>query len=140
MDTANFALPRTYTTTVNKTGKTYVLKLDQMPESSIAFFLEYGIEQKFNDSHSAITKGGKNAFVGSDADFAAAVHAITDDIESRAYAGTLNVRSRRAVDPEQVTAATLSKLWGRTVSVEEVRAMAGNDPTAPHTPTKKKAA
>jgi len=104
MNTVN--LPNTTEVVVNKTGRSYTIDWSRVPESSVQFFIEYGLEQKFNDSHSSITRGGKNPFQGTDAAFEAAVHEITDDIESRMYAGTLGVRTRRVED----TAKKLARL------------------------------
>ena len=106
----NVNIPDTLTVVVNKTGRAVTLDLTKCPESSIVFYLEYGAEQKFNDSHSAITRGGKNPFQGTDAEFEAAVNEIVDDIEAKTYAGTLGTRTRRVEDPKKVAARTIAQL------------------------------
>jgi hypothetical protein len=131
-----FTMPTESAVVVNKTGRTYTIDWSRVPESSIEFFLNYGLEQKFNDSHSSITQGGKNPFKGTQDEFEMAVHDITDDIETKIYAGTLGTRARRVEDPKKVTARTLAAMAAS--NPDELAAMlkaAGIE-----LPTKKKAA
>jgi hypothetical protein len=128
-----FTMPESSAVAVNKTGRTYTIEWSRVPESSIEFFLNYGLEQKFNDSHSSVVR--KN-WTGTDAEFETAVHDITDDIETKIYAGTLGTRARRVEDPKKVTARTLAAMAAS--NPDELAAMlkaAGIE-----LPTKKKAA
>lgn len=95
IETITITIPRYTRVVVNKTGRVVELDNSRAGAGSVEYGYNYGWEQKFNDSHSAITRGGKNPFQGSDTEFEAAVHEIVDDIEARFYAGTLNVRARR---------------------------------------------
>lgn len=122
-ETITVTIPRYTRVMVNKTGRVIELDNSRAPASSIEFGWNYGWEQKFNDSHSSITEGGKNPFQGTRDQFVDAVHEVTDDLEARFYAGTLGTRTRRVEDPNKVAARQLSKLLGREVTLDEVAAV-----------------
>lgn len=109
-ETITVTIPRYTRVMVNKTGRVIELDNSRAPASSIEFGWNYGWEQKFNDSHSSITEGGKNPFQGTRAEFEDAIHEVTDDIESRFYAGTLGSRARRVEDPKKVAQREFARL------------------------------
>lgn len=132
-------LPDTFSTTIAKTGRVVTLETALLPDSSIEFIFQYGLDQKSADASASLTRKGANPFTGTDAEFKSAVDATTDEFVERAYAGTLGTRVK--IDPTVVMLRELQRITGRKWTVEEVAGMTEHsEAVLAETPKKRKSA
>jgi hypothetical protein len=114
---------------VKKINETFDIgEFTALPAVSQEYLIQYGIDQAGADSHASVVK---KDWTKSASEFDDAVRAKVNSWIAKIQSGAL--RASAVEDPDVTTARTLSKLWKRTVTPDEVRAM--SDPTIVVAPT-----